>query len=215
MLFSLLFLLFNSCHKDKTPTIINGLVVNAKTNEPLEGATVTFQMKIDGLHYAYPEVATDINGKFNFETTNTNNFAIFDVFKPGYLEIGWGSVLDPIDSNLAYNQENNVQIKMAPRDGFLKFVIHNSSLDSIVYISIFSPMVYANARITSGLIWDNRMVHISPNGISLKYTGYISSEENVDVYWDNQPLPNNLSLINQHTSVYVMPNDTTKLDLSI
>ena len=200
-----------ACDKDKTTTI-NGTVVDKVTGMPIEDAIVAIRITHSKNQppndIEYEDILTDPNGSFSFSSNDP--ISIYDIQKGGYLPKGLESDIPTIKQG----EINEVILKMIPLDGNLKLQFNNTSaiLDTL-YIGIYSPLVEAEYSISYGVaIRESFYV----TGLSSQVKTFnLSSEEVVDIYWGNSPLPYKIRFSPfLHDSVYISRGDTTNFTIS-
>ena len=195
-----------SCGKEDTPTVINGIVTDRKTGETVEGALIYMTGKKKGnsgqdefFTHACPR--TDANGVFS--CTIQGDYSSSEVTKNGYVDY---------EKFLAIGngEDNNVNISLVPRDGFLRLQIENNTgQHNTLYASVYSHTVTTEGR--KNTYWSGEVINIYPLLLNQGeiYTEVIDlpSPEIVQIRWGF----GQTTLVD---SIMVVTNDTTTYLLS-
>ena len=204
-------LLLFSC-RTESPTIVNGLVVDTFTGDPIEGVSllflITHKPQADGSsNTEYSYINTNANGQFYFE--HDLPIRLFDAKKLGYVSKGGGTQIAVIGQG----EVNDITIKMIPKDGFLNLLFENSTnqADS-VYVAVYSPSQFSEASISNGVIFREGVLVQNTNLENRVIS--LASEEIIDIYWGFSPLPYNITASPFHDSIYIQRNDTTSFSVS-
>jgi len=124
-----------SCHKDAKPTIIQGRITDQKTGEPIAGAFVRMGGKrIDATQpEEYFEASCpDTDAEGHFSCTIEGDYTSSTIGKAGY-------ITHERFLEVTNRQENDIDIHLVPRDGFLRLNIKNfTGQHDSLYVNIFS-----------------------------------------------------------------------------
>ena len=194
------------CGKDKNdPTVIKGRITDQKTMLPIKEANLHIGAKKENANgnyeYFSPSCRSDADGRFN--CTFLGNYESSDISKDGY--VTKHNSLIVIDE-----QENNSNISLIPRDGFLRLRINNNTgSPSPLYATVYSRTIKIETRQNSYYTGESIKQYPLSIGLGETYTEILDlpSPEFVQIRWG----------FGQSTlvdSVMITPNDTTDYILS-
>ena len=134
-LFVLTFLLvFSSCKKEVGNVIVEGLVINVGTQQPIEGVTVVIENEVSFTPSHLDSTFTNANGEFSIELPNEEDAWIY-LRKDGYTF--HSSSLNNVTGYLTYypnGTTTNVKLEMYPKAWFAgKFLSTNPSVNDSLY----------------------------------------------------------------------------------
>lgn len=205
-------LIASACKKELPPTAINGKVTDKRTGEPIEGASIYLEFHYESIRSGSLVTETDAvslktDSKGEFHHTQDSDFdgAFSDVYKAGYV----GQFL-----KFTRGQENNLDIKLAPRDGALRLEIYNETgqFDS-VYVIVTNPSCIAGYG-SLGKIFLGKFPVVLSTGQNYESYFKLPSEEFTKISWSFvNPYPYYLPTPFQD-SVYLTLNDTTDFVIS-
>lgn len=217
-IFSIVFILafgmfFPACKQDDPIiTIVEGIVRDGKTMEPIKGAQLSFGYYLgNNVHYPDEEFYpyTDEMGRFYVEVPSKYDVIILDwVFKTGYLpNYNFGGI--------ASHTHIERDVQLIPLDGKIGLSLHNQTgqYDSI-YVKI------SNATIQSQSPWKKDGVYHTKAYPAVLNDGQ-SSVENYDlpsgeyskVFWDFKPF-DDLQKASFQDSIWVGKDSTTVHSIS-
>lgn len=204
---------FTACVKDGA-TIVNGIIVNEHTGEPIPSAWLELSIYYESSRpddYEIKYIYADANGRFSFQSFDP--VYIRTVAHEGFLLKGGGSkVVD-----LKQGKVNDVTIKLIPADGALKLTLENhTAIRDTVYPNIYSPILREEIGISLGFVSNLNSRCIIPANSSRTILYHLASEETVDIYWSTSRWPNSewLKLGPNKISTYISRNDTATFSIS-
>lgn len=205
-LLPLALVIFLSCHKS---TIVNGLLVDKKTELPIDSATIEYDVYHSKDSYVPYITHTDQNGKFSFE--DEGQIYIYTILANNYVPKGMGTHI----ADIRKGKVNDIVVSMAPIDGKLKVKFTNvNGLSDTLYFAVHSPVLESELEISLGYFVDH-FIEVPANATREIYIN-AASEETVDIYWSFSPWLTHLEIKHGpgHGSVYIVPKDTSSFDIS-
>ncbi len=196
------------CGKEDKPTFINGKITNRKTGEPMEGVSIILQGKRTGTngqveYFTHGCPLTDTEGRFS--CTLEGLYVTSDITKEGYIK-------REVPLSVVDRQENNLDITLVPRDGFLKLKIENNTgLHDTLYANIYSPTESLEKYYNGEVIKEYPLLLTA--GASYTETFALASPETVQILWGFKP-PGYQTPHTLKDSILVVPHDTTTYILS-
>ncbi|MEZ4921161.1 MAG: hypothetical protein R2792_18820 [Saprospiraceae bacterium] len=194
-------LLFATC-STRHPTIVDGLVINSVTKEPIEDVRFTFS-EVDYNSYnnvKYHHERSNSNGEFFIEISGKYEIWISDIYHYDYCPF---TRFPPIE----LNQVNNPTIELLPFDGFFKIVVEDTSgIDSSLYVSTFNPNYLISNSYYVGYQLPQYPIALN-QGETYTVVSEEPTEEFIQIMWKYNTHPNTPPI--GVDSIYLVKGDTT------
>lgn len=209
-------ILLFACGKEETPpTVINGKVTDKKTGTPIEGATfnVDFCYEINNngsivIEHVSKYLNTDQQGEIHYtHDSNWDYICYSDASKEGYIGHPY--------LGIKRGEENNIDIKLIPRDGVLRLNVVNTDgqYDSI-WVALDNPSYTSEAQGLPYRILLSEFPLILSQGESHIENFNLTSEEFTKIYWGFSNILPMFTSAPFRDSIYLILNDTTDITIS-
>ena len=206
LLVGFLLLGLSACHKDDRPTVIQGLVTNSATGEPIADALINYATIVKnaapGMGWRAQTSYTDANGFYSVTVPPNYNWDIYRLSKDGYLL----KISPVMGHQFTFGEVNTLDIEMIPIDGFIRIVANNSipGNDSL-YVKFYSPITDAEFQLMGGSVAHTYPIKLSMNETYEEVIAF-PGEDLIKIYWDSY----NFFIFEStnRDSIYISRNDT-------
>ncbi len=183
LLTGVLLLGLSACRKEEGPTVIQGLVTNSATGEPIADALIYYNTIVKnaapGMGWRTQTTNTDANGFYSVTVSPYYNWDLYLVSKEGYLP----NVSPVMGHQFTSGEVNTLDIKMVALDGFIRLVVNNNITghDSL-YVSFFSPIQDAQFQLSGFIKPKNHPIVLTMNGVYEEVIGF-PGDDLITIYW--------------------------------
>ncbi|MBL7782377.1 MAG: hypothetical protein JNM22_14225 [Saprospiraceae bacterium] len=176
---------FLSCKKDPAPTIIKGIVVDSKTNEPISAASIALNIRVPSAHGQETTVTkyikSDSEGHFSYTTSpDAISCSLYTITAISYA----GKRVGYQEFEIRMEATNEFRISLIKLDAVLQIHVKNQhDQDNNVYIVVSNPTRLKEAR----YVWAEQTFWPFNIQIGTEHTLTIPvrSEEFTTIYWGN------------------------------
>lgn len=183
LLVGFLLLGLSACNKDDRPTVIQGLVTNSATGEPIADALIYYNTIVKnaapGMGWRAQTTYTDANGFYSVTVPPNYKWDLYLVSKAGYLP----NVSPVMGHQFTNGEVNTLDIKMIAHDGFIRLVVNNNILghDSL-YVSFFSPIQDSQFQLSGLIKPKSHPIVLTMNGVYEEIIGF-PGDDLITIYW--------------------------------